>query len=124
MKIIKIPKIYFKLLNSIVFQFILCLVPMGLAVYMNNLLSSFENNATSSSFIIKYFYTPILYIIILIIIMELIRIVYESIFLLSNTGKQQGYYEIKIKLPKLVKKNLMWENTSDNIKYELNIHIK
>ena len=104
MKIIKIPKIYFKLLNSIVFQFILCLVPMGLAVYMNNLLSSFENNATSSSFIIKYFYTPILYIIILIIIMELIRIVYESIFLLSNTGKQQGYYEIKIKLPKLVKK--------------------
>ena len=104
MTIIKIPKIYFKLLNSIVFQFILCLVPMGLAVYMNNLLSSFENNATSSSFIIKYFYTPILYIIILIIIMELIRIVYESIFLLSNTGKQQGYYEIKIKLPKLVKK--------------------
>ena len=103
MKTIKIPKIYLKTLYFIPFLFILGFVPIIINATVIDVLIPLGLNATSLS-LIKYFYFTLSYGFILITAIKIIFKAYESIFLSSNTGKSQGYYEIKIKLPKLVKK--------------------
>ena len=105
-KILKIPKIYLKIylkiLYLIPFLFALGLLPIIINATTDGVLTPLELNARSLS-LIKYFYFTLSYGFILITAIKIIFKAYESIFLLSNTGKLQGYYEIKIKLPKLVK---------------------
>ena len=101
MKKIKIPKSYLKILNHIIFLFILCLclLLIVLNVSIDTILMPFKINAILYS-LIKYRYIMLLYSITSIII---IKVIFD-IYLLYDAGKSQGYYEIKIKLPKLVKK--------------------
>ena len=82
--------------------FALGLVPIIINATADDVLAPLGLNATLLS-LIKYFYFTLPYGFILITAIKIIFKAYESIFLLSNTGKPQGYYEIKIKLPKLVK---------------------
>lgn len=96
MKKIKIPKSYLKILNHIIFLFILCLLLIVLNVSIDTIFMPFKINAILYS-LIKYLYIMLLYSITSIII---IKVIFD-IYLLYDA---EGYYEIKIKLPKLVKK--------------------
>ena len=94
MKEIKIPKIYIKLLCDLMLLSILCLLPVMLNVFITDI------KALSMP---KCIYITISYII-LIGCVELMIKIYKSIFLLFNFRVKQDYYKIKIKLPKLIKK--------------------
>ena len=93
MKEIKIPKIYIKLLCDLMLLSILCLLPVMLNVFITDIFTFFDIKALPLS-MLKYIYTTISYIIILISCVELMFKIYKSIRLLFNFRVKQDYYKI------------------------------
>lgn len=102
--VIKVPKIYLEILNSIIFLFIVCLVPIVLNTFINDIFTYLKINATILT-LIKSIYIVISYIIMSITSIRVMLKIYTSTYLLLNTKVKLDYYEIKIKLPKLIKKD-------------------
>lgn len=102
--VIKIPKIYLEILSCILFLFIVCLVPIVLNTFINDIFTYLEINATILT-LIKSIYITISYIIISFTIIRVMLKIYTSTYLLFNTKEKLDYYEIEIKLPKLIKKD-------------------